>query len=74
MPVVAYEVACGSAALASMAAASEDATPIARMAAKEYSILTFTDMDGSYSRRKRRVLVTRGKLYLYLCPDPRGIL
>jgi hypothetical protein len=40
VPVVAYEVACGSGALTSMAAALEDATPAARMTAREDSILT----------------------------------
>ena len=39
VPVVAYEVACGSGALTSMAAALEDATPAARMTASEDSIL-----------------------------------
>jgi hypothetical protein len=39
VPVVAYEVACGSGALTSIAAALEDATPAARMTASEDSIL-----------------------------------
>lgn len=51
VPVVAYEVACVSGALTSMAAALEDATPAARMTASEDSIL----------RSKMRVEATEKK-------------
>ena len=63
VPVVAYEVACGSAALTSIAAASEHFTPTARMTAKKDSILTLTDVDGSYRRRRRRALRRRDKSF-----------
>jgi hypothetical protein len=65
VPVVAYDVAWGSGALASIAAALEDATPAARRTASEDSMLARRDVGIRYGGRNT-ILQTRRGQYLYL--------